>query len=284
MPQTPADHAIWTAVDTSDDPAFFIRFLDASRARIVASAASDPGVFFAYLDVHPGQRVLDAACGVGELTRLLGRLVAPNGEVVGVDFSTTMVKEASRRAEQGDVPVRFEQGDIMALNFPDNSFDRARAEQVLQHIPRPETALAELTRVTRPGGLVAAMEPDWDTLVIDADNLAMSRAFTVYNSTVVVPHGYIGRQLPTMFRDAGLVDVGCTATVLLPPYPALREFIESNTRNAVAGGFMAQRDATAWLRDLEARNAGGRFFAAFSYFQVIGRVAEITPSRGLTAS
>ena len=278
MPQTPADHAVWTAVDTSDDPAFFIRFLDASRAGIVASAASDPGVFFAYLDVHPGQRVLDAACCVGELTRLLGRLVAPDGEVVGVDFSTTMVEEASRRAEQGDVPVRFEQGDIMALDYPDNTFDRARAEQVLQHIPRPESALGELTRVTRPGGMVAVMEPDWDTLVIDADNLAMSRAFTVYNSTVVVPHGYIGRQLPRMFRDAGLVDVGCTATVLLPPYSALREFIESNTRNAVAAGFVVEKEATAWLRDLETRDAGGRFFAAFSYFRVVGRVAMTATS------
>jgi SAM-dependent methyltransferase len=132
-----------------------------------------------------------------------------------------------------DTPVRFEQGDIMALDFPDNSFDRARAEQVLQHIPRPDTALAELTRVTRPGGLVAVMEPDWDTLVIDADNLGMSRAFTVYNSTVVVPRGHIGRQLPALFRDAGLVDVGCTATVLLPPYPALRERSERLERTHV---------------------------------------------------
>lgn len=278
MPQIPPDHAAWTSVDTSDDPAFFIRFLDASRAGVVASAASDPGAFFAYLDVHPGQRVLDAACGVGELTRLLGQLVAPDGEAVGVDFSTTMVEEASRRAKQSDVPVRFEQGDIMALDFPDNSFDRARAEQVLQHIPRPETALAELTRVTRPGGVVAVMEPDWDTLVIDADNLDMSRAFTVYNSTVVVPRGYIGRRLPAMFRDAGLVDVGCTATVLLPTYPALQEFIESNTRNAVAVGFVMEREATAWLRDLETRNAGGRFFAAFSYFRAVGRVATIATS------
>lgn len=273
MPETSANHAEWTSVDTSDDPAFFIRFLDASRSRIVAHAASDPGAFFAYLDVHPGQRVLDAACGVGELTRLLGQLVAPDGEAVGVDYSTTMVQEARRRSDKSDVPVRFEQGDIMALDFPDNRFDRARAEQVLQHIARPEMALAELTRVTRPGGLVAVLEPDWDTLVIDADNLALSRAFTVYNSTVVVPNGSIGRRLPALFHDAGLVDVDCTATVLMPPYPAVREFIESNTHKAVAAGFMAQRDATEWLHDLEARHAGRRFFGAFSFFQVVGRVA-----------
>jgi hypothetical protein len=106
----------------------------------------------------------------------------------------------------------------------------------------------------------------------------MSRAFTVYNSTVVVPRGHIGRQLPALFRDAGLVDVGCTATVLLPPYPVLREFIESNTRTAVVEGFVMEREATTWLRDLESRNAGGRFFAAFSYFRVVGRVATNTTS------
>ena len=278
MRQTSANHAAWTSVDTAEDPTFFIRFLDESRARIVARAASDPGAFFAYLDLHPGHRVLDAACGVGELTRLLGQLVAPDGEAVGLDFSARMVEEASRRAEGSDLPVRFEQGDIMALDYPDNSFDRARAEQVLQHIDRPEAALAELTRVTRPGGVVAVMEPDWDTLVIDADNLAMSRAFTVYNTTVVVPNGSIGRRLPAMFRDAGLVNVDCTATVLLPPYPALQEFIESNTRDAVAAGFMAQGEATAWLDELKSRHGEGRFFAAFSYFQVVGRVAASAPS------
>lgn len=274
MARIAATHAAWTAVDQTDDPDFFIRFLDASRAGVVAAAVADPGATFSYLDVHPGQRVLDAACGLGELTGVLARLVVPDGEVVGVDFSSTMVDEARRRARGSGMPVRFERGNIMGLDFPDNSFDRSRAEQVLQHIPSPETAVGELVRVTRPGGLVAVLEPDWDTLIIDADDLDVSRAFTVFNSTVVVPHGAVGRSLPALFKDAGLTDVDVSPSVVMAPYSALRDFIESNTKHAVESNVMDAARAGTWLRELEQRAGAGRFFAGFCHFRVVGRVPQ----------
>lgn len=267
-------HAAWWDVDSTDDPDFFVRFLDASRARLVETARADPAGYFAYFDVKPGHRVLDAACGLGELTQVLAGLVSPGGEALGVDFSAVMVLEAQRRASGDGLPVRFEQGDIMALNLPDGRFDRTRAEQVLQHVSDPEKALRELVRVTRPGGLIAVLEPDWDTLVIDADSLSMSRAFTAYNSSVVVRHGAIGRRLPVLFRDAGLLDVTTTPTVITAPYLVLQDFIESNTRRAVEEGVMRDEDARDWLRDLQSRHTAGRFFSAFTYFRVTGRLPE----------
>lgn len=57
---------------------------------------------------------------------------------------------------------------------------------------------------------------------------------------------------------------------LAPPYRTLRELIESTTRDAVAGGPVDEKDAEEWLQDLEQRAATGRFFAAFSYFRVVG--------------
>lgn len=277
MSKRAANHAGWSEVDSTNDPSFFIRFLDASRGPALSAARADPAGFFAYLDVHPGQHVLDAACGLGELTCLLAGLVGPSGEAVGVDFSMVMVEEARRRAARNDLPVRFEQGDIMALDFPDATFDRARAEQVLQHVSSPETALLELARVTRSGGLIAVMEPDWATLIIDANDLAMSRAFTSYVSTVVVPHGEIGRRLPDLFRTVGLVNVSVSPSVLMPPYPAVREFIESNTRSAVVDGLMPEDEATEWLLDLNTRYVDGRFFAGFTFFQVVGQRSTMNP-------
>lgn len=271
MPRIAASHAAWSAIDSTADPDFFVRFLDESRGPALAAAARDPGSFFAYLDVRPGQRVLDAACGLGDVTRLLAGLVEPGGETVGVDFSMAMVDEARRRAADSGLPVRFEQGDIMALDVPDASFDRARAEQVLQHISSPETAVSELFRVTRPGGLVAVSEPDWDTLVIDAEDLAMSRAFTSHLSTVLVPHGEIGRRLPDLCRGAGMVDLTVTATVIMAPYPGVREFIESSTQAAIENRAMPEKQAELWLRDLETRHADGRFLGAFTYFRVVGQ-------------
>lgn len=271
MSTTKASHAAWTEVDHTDDPQFFVRFLDASRAPAAAMARQDPEAFFAYLDVHPGQEVLDTGCGLGEMARLIAGLVGPSGRVVGVDFSETMVREARRRSKGTNLPVEFCQGDIMALEFADNTFDRARVEQVLQHIPRPEKALAELYRVTKPGGRVAALEPDWDTAVIDASDIAMSRQFTRFNSDSVA-HGPIGRQLPRLFKEVGLSDVDVAPRVIAPPYPAIREWITSNVDRAVEQRVLEEGPARAWLDDLAARDRDGLFFAAFVMFQVTGAV------------
>jgi ubiquinone/menaquinone biosynthesis C-methylase UbiE len=272
MSTTKASHAAWTEVDRTDDPLFFVRFLDATRAPAAAMARQDPAAFFAYLDVHPGQTVLDAGCGLGEMVGLIAGLVGPSGRVVGVDFSETMVREARRRSEGTNLPVEFRQGDIMALDLADDTFDRARVEQVLQHIPRPETGLAELYRVTKPGGRVAVLEPDWDTAVIDAADIEMSRQFTRFNSDSIA-HGPIGRQLPRLFKEVGLVDVEVAPRVLAPPYPAIREWITSNVDRAVGQRVMEESRARAWLDDLAAHDEAGLFFAAFVMFQVTGTVA-----------
>lgn len=272
MSTTKASHAAWTEVDRTDDPEFFVRFLSATRAPAAAMAGQDPAAFFAYLDVHSGQTVLDAGCGLGEMARLIAGLVGRSGRVVGVDFSETMVREADRRSEGTNLPVEFRQGDIMTLDFADDTFDRARVEQVLQHIPRPEKGLAELYRVTKPGGRVAVLEPDWDTAVIDAADIEMSRQFTRFNSDGVA-HGPIGRQLPRLFKEVGLFDVEVAPRVIAPPYPALREWITSNTDRAVEQGVMEEDRVRAWLDDLAARDGAGLFFAAFVMFQVTGTVA-----------
>lgn len=273
MSQTKASHAGWSEVDHTDDPQFFVRFLDSTRAPAAATARQDPAAFFAYLDVNPGQTVLDAGCGLGEMARLIAGLVGSSGRVVGVDFSETMVQEARRRSEGTNLSVEFRQGDIMALDFADDTFDRARVEQVLQHIPRPEKGVAELYRVTKPGGRIAVLEPDWDTAVIDAADIEMSRQFTRFNSDSIA-HGPIGRQLPRLFKDVGLVDVEVAPRVIVSSYPTIREWITSNVDRAVDQGAMEEGQARAWLDDLAARDEAGLFFAAFIMFQVTGTVAD----------
>ena len=217
-------------------------------------------------------RILDAGSGRGGTAFMLhnrfGCLVD------GITISTYQVEFSRRLAEERGCAdkVKFHFQNMLRTGFPDDSFDRARAEQVLQHIASPETAVAELTRVTRAGGLIAVMEPDWDTLVIDADDLMLSRAFSSYHSGRLLPHGAIGRRLPALFREAGLIDVSVTATVLMPPYRPLKEWIESTTNGVVAEGGMSESQARVWLDDLERRGREERFFGAFSYFRVVGRV------------
>ena len=91
---------------------------------------------------------LDAGCGTGALAFALAPFVA---EVVGVDTNADYL-EAGREAAPAN--VRFEEGDVMSLPFDYAAFDIACCHRVLHHVRRPELAVSELARVTRPGGKI----------------------------------------------------------------------------------------------------------------------------------
>jgi SAM-dependent methyltransferase len=107
--------------------------------------------------VAPGQRVLDVGCGPGALTGELVRRVGAEA-VSAVDPSEPFV--AAARERHPGVDVR--QAGAEELPFPDDAFDAALAQLVVHFLPEPVTALREVVRVVRPGGVVAASV--WDHL------------------------------------------------------------------------------------------------------------------------
>lgn len=170
------------------------------RVRRVAWAALRP---------QPGHRLLDAGCGAGEVARELAAVVAPDGEVVALDYSDVTVATAAQRHDGS--PVRYQTGDVAALTFPDGSFDGVRSERVLQHLTDPDGAIAELVRVTRPGGRVCLVDTDWDSLGVDGlpqELLSAIRAH-LYNQSML-HHRDIGRTLRRRLVRAGLTDVTAT--------------------------------------------------------------------------
>jgi ubiquinone/menaquinone biosynthesis C-methylase UbiE len=104
----------------------------------------------------PGMRLLDLACGPGNLAARLAAQVAPGGEVVGVDLAPGMVERARAR---GIANARFEVMDIEQLTFPDGIFDGAVCGHGLQFVPALSTALGEARRVLRDGATFAASVP-----------------------------------------------------------------------------------------------------------------------------
>jgi demethylmenaquinone methyltransferase/2-methoxy-6-polyprenyl-1,4-benzoquinol methylase len=102
--------------------------------------------------VRPGDRVLDAACGTGDLAIAAARAGA--GEVVGVDFSGRMLERARRKSRT----IEWVQGDILALPFPDGSFDAATVGFGIRNVADLERGLRELRRTLRPGGRLAVLE------------------------------------------------------------------------------------------------------------------------------
>jgi len=114
-------------------------------------------VFLDWLAPEPAWRWLDVGCGNGAFTELLLERCAPR-EVTGLDPAEAQLEFA--RTRLGARGVRFERGDAQALPFGDGAFDAAVMPLVIFFVPEPARGVAELVRVVRPGGLVAAYA--WD--------------------------------------------------------------------------------------------------------------------------
>ena len=102
--------------------------------------------------VHSGDRVLDAACGTGDLA--IADLKAGAGKVTGLDFSERMLERARRKSGR----IEWVQGDMLALPFADETFDAATVGFGVRNVADLEAGLRELRRVLKPGGRLAILE------------------------------------------------------------------------------------------------------------------------------
>jgi ubiquinone/menaquinone biosynthesis C-methylase UbiE len=252
------------------EPSAYIAYLDAVTA--LEDAKAYKRQTFALLNLNAGSRVLDAGCGAGDDAIVLARLVGPGGEVVGLDASEAMIATARQRAEGSGLPVTFRTGDIHDLDFPDGSFDGARTDRVMQHLPDPARALAELVRVTRPGGRVVVSDPDWETLIVDASDPDLTRRI-LGASRADTRNYWMGRHLRGLFVDAGLVELA-----VVPVTAVLTEFapatavlhLREAADVAVAIGTVPAAQAAGWIEELERADQEGRFFSAMTGFIVAG--------------
>jgi demethylmenaquinone methyltransferase/2-methoxy-6-polyprenyl-1,4-benzoquinol methylase len=101
--------------------------------------------------VRPGDRVLDACCGTGDLALAVERA---GGRVTGLDFAEHMLERARRKSAS----VEWVQGDVTALPFEKESFDAATVGFGIRNVPDPDAGLTELARVLRPGGRLACLD------------------------------------------------------------------------------------------------------------------------------
>jgi demethylmenaquinone methyltransferase/2-methoxy-6-polyprenyl-1,4-benzoquinol methylase len=101
--------------------------------------------------VHSGNEVLDACCGTGDLAIACARA---GGHVTGVDFSERMLERARRKAPE----LQWVSGDLLALPFPDASFDAATVGFGVRNVEDLQLALTELRRVLRVGGRLGILE------------------------------------------------------------------------------------------------------------------------------
>jgi len=176
-------------------------------------------VDFAQFPIEAGERVLDLGCGFG---RHAFEAYRRGAHVVAVDRSTEEVSSVTamfRAMEaEGEAPAglvaRAVRGDLLALPFPDASFDVVMASEVLEHIPDDHLAMAEIARVVRPGGRIAVTVPRWWP---ERVCWALSREYhDVAGGHVRI---YRGDDLEQRLREAGLQPRGSHhAHALHAPY------------------------------------------------------------------
>ena len=164
--------------------------------------------------LRDGIRVLDCGCGPG---RLLTRLHAlyPGLQSVGIETDPQLVDRAREAISEKNLRgCRILQESIMALPFPDNSFDFAVARLVLEHLPDPVTALKEVRRVLKPGGRAVFVDNDFDFHERTSPNItALDDLYAAYQSARRADSGNpsIGRELPVLLKKAGFDAVGFNA-------------------------------------------------------------------------
>lgn len=254
----------FTAVDRQGDPSAWIRCLDllcrepfyaAYKARVAEMLAPKPGGL--YLDVGGGTGDDALALASGARVR-----------AVVLDAAMTMVSEARRRGLDTAVV-----GDGAALPFAAGVFDGYRADRTFQHLADPDTALSELVRVTRPGGRIVIVDPDYDTQVVDVADQALARRVLRFRADHGLRNGTIAHRMAGMFAMAGLQDVRSEGITLVVRDPTAVDNVmglRTWAGSAHAHGLLSVEDAERWPLVLDDAIAAGCFLYAVTFFLTSG--------------
>jgi ubiquinone/menaquinone biosynthesis C-methylase UbiE len=209
--------------------------------------------FIAFAGVKNGDRVLDVGTGTGSVAAAV-EAANPASEIVGIDPSEGFITYAQKNAKSAR--AHFEVGDAQALKFKDASFDQTLALLVMNFIPDPSKAIAEMRRVTRPQGIVSACVWDYDA------GMQMLRFFwdeAIALDAAIEPkderHMKLSRQgqLGDLWRKAGLINVQEAPLVIDQAFTSFNDYWEPFTKGAGPGGAYVVSLSPDRRQQLEAR-------------------------------
>lgn len=229
-----------------------------------------------------GAHVLEAGCGVGAQTVILGRR-SPDARLTCVDISTASLAQAKQRAQDAHLDnVSFQQADLMRLPFRDDAFDHVFVCFVLEHLPDPLGALRELKRVLRPGGTITAIEGDHGSCYFHPERPEAVRAWRCLIDAQAKLKGdsLIGRRLYPLLRGAGFdqvhvrprmvyADDSCPEMVEAFVRKIIIPMVEGVQSKALEWGWMTGQDWDEGIRSLhETASRDGTF--CYTFFKGLG--------------
>jgi SAM-dependent methyltransferase len=206
-------------------PHYALGSTDAEHERLIWQASRLAPLterLFREAGIGPGQRVLDLGSGVGDVAMLVARLVGPSGEIVGAERDTRSIARARARvAEAGLHNVSFTESDVnhIANHKP---FDAAVGRFILEFLPDPLAALRSVSRLVRPGGVLAFHEPSYAPFLLLSAHLRLwSASVSLIHQSLLRSgaHTEIGLDLHRIFLEAGLPGPAMHMEILLGSDP-----------------------------------------------------------------
>lgn len=234
------------------------------------------------MQLQPGDHMLDVGCGPATDTLNLAMLVGPDGQVTGVDYDAEMIVVANRRCSDAGLSrqIRHVQAYATALPFEDDRFDACRSERLFQHLLDPARALAEMARVTKPGGMIVVADTDWSTLSIDTPETELQWRLLRFRTEHRVHNAFSGRNLYRLFRHQELQDLMIEACPGLFYGSALALFrrvavLDEIEGKALQTGILTAEELQRWKASLQHVSENGVLFASIMMIMVAGRKPEM---------
>lgn len=221
-----------------------------------------------------GDAVLDVGCGPGLETSVLARRVGPGGRICGLDKSAAFIGEARRRAAALDLAIDYEVGSADALPWPQGSFDHVRAERVLIYLDDVTGALSEMHRVLRPGGSLALIEPQLDTVTVNLPDRALVRRVMAYDADTAAAQSWLPGRLPALLGSLGLGNPSISTRVLVFPQDLAMDYFVGAARKAAQADAISHGEFESWRQDVIGLRQSDGLFGTIGYFLFICRRAS----------
>ena len=193
---------------------------DESMVRTLAAQASaiwpQEKALFARYGLPADARILDAGCGTGEIAARLAALL-PGASVLGVDIIDAHLDLARTRHAAFGARLAFEHRSIFELGLPDAGFDLVVCRHVLHSIPHAARVLAELVRVTRPGGWLHLIVEDYGMLHFERHGLDLREFWHVVPAAFGAATGtdmFVGRHAYGLLTALGLQEIAVDHVVV----------------------------------------------------------------------
>ena len=221
--------------------------------------------------LRPGESVLEVGCGTGVLDRWLARRTEGANKIVGLDINPYLLREATALARREGLEggaIEFREGNAEELPFPDGSFDVTMSCTVMEEVDA-DRMLAEMVRVTRPGGRVAAIVRTvdmwrWINLPLRAEIKAKLEAPGSFGAGVG-EGGCADASLYRRFQQAGLAQVRM--------FPQLATYVERSTLEWQQEGILASltpEETIEWRAAVAQAEPEGTFFITQPFHCAVG--------------